>query len=133
MDKEIPTLQPGSDQRKSLEKKVFQLKTDLQAQAKMKQADLVEREAKILYYTYKEIQEEVANFCKVKRVSVVLAYNSEKADPNNRPSIVNAMNNTVVAQNGVDITDVIIRVLNRPGVSQGPGAVRSDVPKGGTR
>ena len=83
-------------------------------QAKIKQAEFMEREAKIYYHTYSAIQDEVLYYCKVKNVSAVISYNSDKADINSRQSIMRAMTNTVVACNPrIDITDVILRVLNR--------------------
>jgi hypothetical protein len=89
------------------------MKTDLGAQAKIKQAEFMEKEAKIYFYIYQEVQEEVKYYSKVKGVSLVLMYSSEKADPNNRASIMRAMTNPVVHQQGIDITDVLLRELNR--------------------
>jgi hypothetical protein len=88
------------------------MKTDLGAQAKIKQAEFMEKEAKIYFYIYQEVQEEVKYYSKVKGVSLVLMYSSEKADPNNRASIMRAMTNPVVHQQGIDITDVLLRELN---------------------
>ena len=90
-EKRIPELKPGSPDRKELEKKIFQMKTDLAAGAKIKQAEFMEREAKIYFHTYTAIQEEVAYYCQVKGVAVVISYNSEKADQNSRQSIMRAM------------------------------------------
>jgi Skp family chaperone for outer membrane proteins len=113
-EKKIPELKPGSPERKELEKKIFQMKTDLAAGAKIKQAEFMEREAKVYFHTYTAIQDEVAYYCQVKGVAVVISYNSEKADQNSRQSIMRAMTNTVVACDpSVDITNTILRVLNR--------------------
>jgi Skp family chaperone for outer membrane proteins len=128
MEKGLPELRPGSPERKDLEKKIFQLRTDLGAQAKIKQAEFMEKEAKIYHYTYQEIQDEVKYYCKVKNVSLVLMYSSEKPDPNNRASIMRAMTSVVVHQQGIDITDVLLRELNRRAGDVAPAKTRgSDV------
>jgi Skp family chaperone for outer membrane proteins len=116
MEEEAKTLAPGSDPRKAKEREIFRRRTDLAGEAKIREADLMEKEAKILYYTFKEIQDEVAYYCKVKNVAVVISYNSEAVDPKNAASIDRAIKTgvmgTVIAQNGVDITDMVLRVLN---------------------
>lgn len=112
MDKELATLKSGTEERKALDEKVLRRKTDLAARTRMKQQELVEKEAKIYYFTYKEIQDEVAVYCRQTGVSIVLQYSSEKVDPNNRTSIMKAMGNPVVHHEGIDITDKVLHYLN---------------------
>ncbi len=121
-------LKPGSDERKDLEKKRFKRQTDLAANAKIQKAEFMEKEAKIYFHTFNVIKGEVAYYCKVKNVSLVVQFNSEKADPNDRGSVMRSMTSTVVAQNGVDITDTILRVLNRENAKVSNR--RSNVPRG---
>jgi Skp family chaperone for outer membrane proteins len=112
--KKLAEFAQGSPERKALEKKLFQAKTDLEAQAAIKKQEFMEREAKIYYHTYNAIQEEVKYYCQVKGVAAVFSYSSDKADPNNRQSIMRAMGNSVVACDpSIDITETILRVMNR--------------------
>jgi Skp family chaperone for outer membrane proteins len=115
MDKTLLTLKSGTDERKALDEKILRRKTDLAARTRMKQQELIEKEAKIYYFTYKEIQDEVAVYCRQTGVSIVLQYSSEKVDPNNRTSIMKAMGNPVVHHEGIDITDKILYYLNPRG------------------
>lgn len=130
MEKDLPNLAAGSSDRKAMEEQILRRKTDLAARTRIKQQDLLEKEAKIYYFTYKEIQDEVAVFCQQTGVSLVLQYSSDKVDPNNRMSIMKAMGNPVVHHSGIDITDKILFYLNKsagpaggPEVSQRPTGV----------
>ena len=130
MTKEAQDRIPGTPERKEMEKRIFKLRTDLGADAKIRQSELMEKRAKIYFHTYNIIKGEVAYYCKVKNVAVVISYNGEEADPNNPKSIMQAMNSNVIAQNGVDITDTILAELNRgsAAVSQRPNR-RTSVPR----
>lgn len=132
-EKGLPELTPGSEERRNLEKQVYQMKADLAAEANLKQKEFMELEAKVYFHTFNAIEQEVKYYCQVKNVAVVISYNSEKADPNNRQSIMRSMTNTIVACDpAVDITGTILRVLNKdkqpaadatpPKVSRQPGA-----------
>lgn len=128
MEKDLPNLAAGSSERKALEEQILRRKTDLAARTRIKQQELLEKEAKVYYFTYKEIQDEVAEYCRQTGTSLVLQYSSDKVDPNNRMSIMKAMGNPVVHHAGIDITDKILFYLNPkagapagnavPGVSQ---------------
>jgi Skp family chaperone for outer membrane proteins len=132
MEKDLPNMAAGSSERKALEEQILRRKTDLTARIKIKQNELVEKEAKVYYFTYKEIQDEVAVYCQQTGTILVLQYSSDKVDPNNRMSIMKAMGNPVVHHSGIDITDKILFYLNpregapaggntAPGVSQRQG------------
>jgi Skp family chaperone for outer membrane proteins len=130
MEKDLPNLAAGSSERKALEEQILRRKTDLAARTRIKQQELLEKEAKVYYFTYKEIQDEVAEYCRQTGTALVLQYSSDKVDPNNRMSIMKAMGNPVVHHAGIDITDKILFYLNpkagaptgnsNPGVSQRP-------------
>jgi Skp family chaperone for outer membrane proteins len=113
MEKDLPNLAAGSSERKALEEQILRRKTDLAARTRIKQQELLEKEAKVYYFTYKEIQDEVAEYCRQTGVSLVLQYSSDKVDPNNRMSIMKAMGNPVVHHSGIDITDSILKWLNQ--------------------
>ncbi|MEX2185441.1 MAG: OmpH family outer membrane protein [Pirellulales bacterium] len=113
MEKDLPNLAAGSSERKALEEQILRRKTDLTARTRIKQNDLLEKEAKVYYFTYKEIQDEVAVYCRATGVSLVLQYSSDTVDQNNRMSIMKAMGNPVVHHSGIDITDKILFYLNK--------------------
>jgi Skp family chaperone for outer membrane proteins len=112
MEKDLPTHRAGTPERTAMEEKVLKAKTELAARARMKQQELLEQEAKIYYFTYKEIQDEVAEYCRQTGVSLVLQYSSEKVDPANRMSIMKAMGNPVVHHTGIDITETLLKYIN---------------------
>jgi Skp family chaperone for outer membrane proteins len=113
---ELQTYAAGSPERREKERQAEQMRSELDAEARLKRKEFLEQEAKIVYFTYKEVQEEVAHYCGVMNVSVVLAYTSEQpSGPNDPQAIMRWMANPVVAHAGIDITDTILRVLNREG------------------
>jgi Skp family chaperone for outer membrane proteins len=125
MEKDLPNLTAGSSDRKALEEQILRRKTDLAARTRIKQNDLLEKEAKVYYFTYKEIQDEVAVFCRQTGVSLVLQYSSDKVDPNNRMSIMKAMGNPVVHHAGIDITDDVLKWLNKDAAPAGNNGLSS--------
>lgn len=130
MAEEAKELKPGSPARRTMEKKIFTAQTVHSTDVKIQQAEFVEKEFKIYHSTFRVIKGEVAYYCKVKNVAMVVQYNSAKADPNNRKAVMAEVFHPVVAQNGIDITDTILRVLNRESekVSRRPSS-RTGVPR----
>jgi Skp family chaperone for outer membrane proteins len=134
MEKDLPNHAAGSSERKALEEQILRRKTDFTARVKIKQQDLVEKEAKVYYFTYKEIQDEVAEYCRQTNTCLVLQYSSDKVDPNNRMSIMKAMGNPVVHQAGIDITDSIMKWINKGAApANGPGTANRPLPPTGVQ
>jgi Skp family chaperone for outer membrane proteins len=132
MRKELSKFKPNSAEYRDLEKRILDEQGKLTSDATIKKKDLLEREAKIYYHTYQEIQSEVDYYCKVKGVSLVIRYTSDSVDLNDRASVMRYVANPIVVQKNIDITETILRVINRtqpggggppsnPNVSERPG------------
>jgi Skp family chaperone for outer membrane proteins len=125
--KQLQDLRPGSPDYKKLEEELTKQQSDLNARMSLQKKAFMEREAKIYYAIYQEIQDEVKYYAEAKGVAMVVRHDSAPIDPNNRNSVMAGINKTVLYQQpGLDITNVILNELNRragngPGTATKPG------------
>ncbi len=103
---------PGSPEFKQIDEKALKMKADLQVEVAQKRKSLVEKEAKIYFETYKEVEQAIAYYAKRQNIGLVLRFNGEEANPNNRESILGAINKAVHFQNQIDITPDVLSMLN---------------------
>lgn len=107
------TFTPGSAEFKQLDEQIVRMQATLQVEVTQKRKDLVEREAKVYYDTYVEVDNAIKLYAEHTGIGLVLRFNDEDADPNNRESILRAINKAVHYQNSIDITDDLLAYLNR--------------------
>ncbi|QDT68298.1 Outer membrane protein (OmpH-like) [Planctomycetes bacterium MalM25] len=105
--------QPGSAEFKQLDEQLVKMQAALQVDVTQKRKGLVEREAKIYYDTYVQVDQAIKYYAERQGIGVVLRFNGEGADPNNRESILRSINKAVHFQNKVDITPDVLALLNR--------------------
>lgn len=98
----------GTPEFKKLESQILQMQADGQILATQKKRDLLDREAKVYYTVYTEIQKEVTAYAQHFKIGLVLRYNSAPIDPANRQSVLDGVNSSLVYQGGIDITQRII-------------------------
>jgi len=72
----------------------------------------MEAEAKVYHTIYVGVCEKTAAYAKAKGFRVVLRYNSDPINPDDRNSVLAGVNNSIVFQDQVDITAEIIRRVN---------------------
>ena len=120
--------QPSSAEYKKLEEELARMQSEVQVQVGLKRKTFLEQEAKEYYKTYKEIEQSVAVFAQQNRIGLVLRFNGEEMKADNRESVLQGVNKAVVYHDRLDITEWILRDLNRgatasPAVPAGqPGA-----------
>ncbi len=117
----------GSPDYKKLEEELTRDKADLQIKAGIKRKEFLEQEAKVYYDTYREIEQTVKVFAERNRIGMVLRYSADDMKPDDRNSILQGVNKPVVFQQGRDITEYILNMLNA-GSAQ---AARPNVPPQG--
>ncbi len=110
----LSTYKPGTAQHTSLEKELANKLADLQVEADLKRKEVLEREAKIYYSTYEDVQNAVQSFARQHRIGLVLRYDSEKIDMTDRASVLRGVNRAIVFQDRIDITSEILRMVNTP-------------------
>ncbi|TWT95925.1 Outer membrane protein (OmpH-like) [Botrimarina colliarenosi] len=115
---------PGSPEFKQLDEQIVRMNAALQVDVTQKRKGLVEREAKIYYDTYVEVTKAIQLYAEHQGIGIVLRFNGEEADQNNRESILRSINKAVHFQNSIDITPDVLAYLNRTATAQAPGGSR---------
>jgi Skp family chaperone for outer membrane proteins len=104
---------PGTPEYKAVEENVARLKVELQLEGAKRQKDFMEQEARAYFTAYKEVEAAVADFAARNQVSLVLRYSGEEMDPTKRESIMQGINRFVVYQDRLNITDLVLDMVNR--------------------
>jgi len=128
MVKELQNYKSGTPEYKALEEKLAKLQANLQVKVGMQKKDFMEREARIYFNTYNQITETVSTFAQRHSITLVLRYNSNPIDPQNRQSVLEGVQRPVIYQSQIDITYDILRVLNNGVATSGGIGVGSQVP-----
>ncbi len=102
----------GSPERNSLEEQLEQKQTKLRTKARQAETELLNREAKIYYDTYKEMQAVVSSMATQYGISLVLRFDSETIDPMNRAEVIKGVNRSVVFHRRLDLTNQVIKQMN---------------------
>jgi Skp family chaperone for outer membrane proteins len=103
----------GTQEYKDVEENIARLRVEFQLDSNKRQKDFMEREAKVYFNVYREVEAAVADFAARNRVGLVLRYSAEEMDPTKRDSIMQGINRIVIYQNRLNITDLILENLNR--------------------
>lgn len=103
----------GSAEYKSLDEQIARKQSDVEVQMKLKRKDLMEREAKTYYQIYNEIVYSVTNFSDSNGIGLVIRFSRDPIDRDNASSVLQGVNRPVVFQRNLDITDLILKELNR--------------------
>lgn len=111
-EKARATYAPGSEAYKKEDEALTRQRNELQIQVATKQRDMMEREAKVYFNVYNEIAAAVASFAKDANISLVLRYNSDPINPDDRNSVLQGVNNSIIFQDRLDITNHIIKRVN---------------------
>ena len=109
---------PGSPQYAQLEVEMAREIANQNVTAELKKKDVLEREAKIYHEVYREIEEAVKAFADVHNISLVLRYDGEEINQNDRNSVLRGVNRSVVYQDKINITYEILQMVNTPRTAQ---------------
>lgn len=121
---QLKLLKPGSPDYRRLEETLAKQSAGLQVQMGLKRKEFLEREAKVYYKAYLEVQGVIREFSERHAIGLVLRYSSQEIDPQQRESVLSGINRAVVYQDRIDVTGDILAMLN--------GAARR-TPVGGNR
>ena len=110
---EVAQYEIGLRERNQLEGKIEQDQASLRTKARQAETDLLNREAKIYYETYEQMQSTVAKLAQQYGISLVLRFDSEEIDPTNRPEVIKGVNRAVVYHHKLDLTKLVIESLTQ--------------------
>ncbi len=113
---------PGSPDYKRMEADLLKKQGDLQVKVNLQKKDFMEQEGKIYYNVSREIEDAVKLFATKNNIAMVLRFNGDQVDANNRDDILRSINKPIVYYDPrMDITPYILQDLNRSaGPSNGP-------------
>ncbi len=117
MVEQLKTFKAGTPEYKKLEEDFTQQSANLQARVNLKKKDFAERQSKLHYETYREVNDAVKYYADRHGYNLVLQFSGDPVDPNNPQSVMGAIMGTVVYQRGVDITPDVLGELNRNGAA----------------
>lgn len=103
---------PAGEDRNNREYQLEQQLTKLRTQTRQQEAALLNREARVYYETYGEMQSVVSSMAKEYGLSLVLRFDSEEIDPNNRSEVIKGVNRAVVFHRKLDLTTLVSEALN---------------------
>lgn len=101
-----------STEFKSAEADLARRFSDLKVRQQLKQKEILEREAALYYDTYKTILSLVARFAEANGITLVLRYESNPIDREDRAAVIQGVNRRVVFQRNRDLTTIITKELN---------------------
>jgi Skp family chaperone for outer membrane proteins len=102
----------GSAERNNLEAELEQQQTGLRTKARQLETALLNREALVYYETYEQMQTIVGSLANQYGISLVLRFDSEKIDPNNRADVIKGVNRAVVYHRQLDLTKAVTDAMN---------------------
>jgi Skp family chaperone for outer membrane proteins len=121
ISEQLGAFKTGTAEYKQLEGQLAQASADLQVDVALKRKEFLEREAKVYFHAYMEVVEQVAEHAQRNGIVLVLSYNGEPIDPQDRGSVLQGVNRAVVFQRMLDITPHILDRLNRGAAPQSVG------------
>lgn len=119
---QLKALPAGSPEYRALEEELAGASTRMRLDLGRKQKERVDKEAKVYFNAYSEIERSVQRFADQYRVDLVVRYNSEEMDPNKPESVLQGINKFIVFHRGLDISNHILTDLKAqtpPGVRMG--------------
>jgi Skp family chaperone for outer membrane proteins len=110
--RKLQKLRPGTPQHEQTQLLLARLQTELKLYGQRLQQDFAQREAILYAELYGHISSAVEQYAQQHQIRLVLRSNEITIDPQNRNSVLGAVNRDVVYQQGLDITDAILQELN---------------------
>jgi Skp family chaperone for outer membrane proteins len=112
----------GTADYRRMEEQITTRRANLAAQVETQRREFLQREAKIYYDFYRQIQMVVNDFCAANGIDIVLRFNTDPVDPETPQSVLSYINRPVVTYTrDRDITPDVLDIM-----------IRRSAPAGGT-
>lgn len=111
---------PASPEYKRIEEETTRDRIDIQAKAQLKKKDILEQEAQYYFEAYQQILSAVQVIADRHGIALVLRFDRDVIDPNDRTSVLKGVNRAVVMQRNLDITDLVLDSINGKVIGQVP-------------
>jgi Skp family chaperone for outer membrane proteins len=114
----------GSPERNQMEATLEQKQTSLRTEARQAEANLLNREAQVYYETYEQMKSIVSSIATQNGISLVLRFDSNPIDANNRAEVIKGVNRSVIFHRRLDLTNMVIKQMN-PANAQAQGQTQN--------
>jgi Skp family chaperone for outer membrane proteins len=105
--------QPGTPEAARLQQQGAKLQLDLQQYVQKERDAVQKREAAVVLALYRDLEEEIRKYAKAKGIKLVIRQQDSSLDENQTvQQIFNALNRQIVYEDGLDITDDILKALD---------------------
>ncbi len=122
---ELKTFNPGTPNYKQVENDLIKMQGDLQLKVSLQKKDFMEQEGRVYFNVSREIDDAVKQLSTKNGIVLVLRFNGDPIDGNNRDEILRGINKAIVYNDPrMDITPYILQDLNRSAAGTGPVGVR---------
>ena len=107
----VKTYNVGTPERKQAEANLEQERAKMMTDARHEQTDLLNREAKLYHTTYMQMQKVIQSYCSQSNISLVIRFESDPIDRENRGAVIKGVNRNIVYQDRMDITVAILKQM----------------------
>ena len=107
--------QPGSPDQQRLQIQLVKLQTDLQQFVAKGRHDLQNKEAAVYLAFFRQLDAEISKYAKAHGLKLVLRqYETSFEEGQSLPDVAKALNRTILYEEGLDITDAMLKALQTP-------------------
>lgn len=106
------TVATTSPQYRQAEEQLARAKADFNLQMQSLRKDLMTKESQVYFKTYQQVSNAVTAFARQRNIGLVLRFNGDQPNPDNRGDIIKAINNPIWYQDNIDITRHVLDIVN---------------------
>lgn len=103
---------PGTPEQLRLQQQLLKLQNELRVHVETERQKLQKREVGVLITTQKDVDEQIKKLCKERGLKLVLRQNSTPEENQPLQEVVKNLARDVIYQDGLDITDDVLKALN---------------------
>lgn len=103
---------PGTPEQQRLVQQIQKLRADMEVFLNAERQKIQKREVSALISTQKDVDEQIKKLCKERGLKLVLRQNSAPEENQPLQEVIKNLNRDVIYQDGLDITDDVIKALN---------------------
>lgn len=110
--------QPGTAENQRLQAQIGKLQTDMQQFVVTERQQLQQKEVKVYLAFFRQLDAEVAKYAKAHGLKLVLRqYETSLDEGQSLPEVMKALNRTILFEEGLDVTDEILKALDAQAAS----------------
>jgi Skp family chaperone for outer membrane proteins len=118
---QIQKTQPGSPEFQRLQMQAVKLQNELREYAATQQQGLQKRLLTVLVRFHRTLDEEIAKYAKANGLRLVIRQQDTPLDENQpQAEVLKSLNRSILYQDGLDITDDILKALDARAVTEEP-------------